>query len=70
MKVSKDAKMDVAYIQLRSGKVVKTVEFKRGLLIDFDKNGEIIGIEVLSLQKLAPLLASGKIMSKPSKKVA
>jgi uncharacterized protein YuzE len=52
--------LDVAYIQLRGGRVAKTVELRPGLLFDLDKYGEIIGIEVLSLEKLAPLLETGK----------
>jgi len=60
MKVKKNVKLDVAYIQLRRGRVVKTVELRPGLLFDLDKHGEIVGIEVLSLEKLAPLLEINK----------
>jgi len=60
MKVKKDTKLDVAYIQLRRGKVVQTVELRPGLLFDLDKNGEVVGIEVMSLEKLAPLLENHK----------
>jgi len=58
MKVKKNTKLDVAYIQLRRGKVAKTVELKPGLLFDLDKSGEVLGIEVMSIEKLAPLLDS------------
>ncbi len=58
MKVKKDLKNDVAYIKLRRGRVESTVELRPGLLFDLDKNGEIIGIEVLSIAKLAPLLGA------------
>lgn len=60
MKVKKDLKNDVAYIKLRKGKVHSTVELKPGLLFDLDKKGEIVGIEVLSIEKLAPILATHK----------
>lgn len=60
MKVKKDRKNDVAYIKLRRGRIQSTVELRPGLLFDLDKNGEIVGIEVLSIAKLAPLLASPK----------
>jgi len=60
MKVKKDLKHDVAYIKLRKGRVASTVELRPGLLFDLDKNGEILGIEVLSIAKLAPLLAHHK----------
>ncbi|HLB58800.1 MAG TPA: DUF2283 domain-containing protein [Bdellovibrionota bacterium] len=56
MKTIKDKKLDVAYVKFRSGRVVKTVEVKDGVLIDFDKNGKVLGIEVLALKRLAPLL--------------
>jgi uncharacterized protein YuzE len=60
MKVTTDEKLDVAYVKLRRGKVEKTVELRPGLLFDLDKKGEIVGIEVMSLEKLAPLLKNGK----------
>jgi len=60
MKVKKDAKLDVAYIQLRRGRVAETIELRPGLLFDLDKKGEVVGIEVMSLEKLAPLLESQK----------
>jgi uncharacterized protein YuzE len=56
MKVTKSLKLDCAYIQLRKGRVAQTIELRPGILFDLDKNGEVIGIEVLSLEKLAPLL--------------
>jgi len=56
MKVKKNVKLDVAYVQLRKGRVAKTVELKPGLLFDLDKHGEVLGIEVMSIEKLAPVL--------------
>lgn len=60
LKISKDKKLDVAYIQLRKGKVAETMELRPGLLFDLDQQGQIIGIEVLSLTQLAPLLKEQK----------
>ena len=57
MKVKKDTKHDVAYVKLRKGKIASTVELRPGLLFDLDKDGEILGIEVLSIAKLAPFIA-------------
>ncbi len=56
MKVSQDLKLDIGYVKLRTGKVVETVEVRPGVLLDLGKNGEVIGIEVLSLKELAPAL--------------
>jgi uncharacterized protein YuzE len=56
METTKDEKLDVAYVRLRNGKVAKTVEIKPGILLDIDSSGEVLGIEVLSVSKLAPSL--------------
>lgn len=51
MKIKKNVKLDVAYVQLRRGRIAQTVELRPGLLFDLDKKGEVIGIEVMSLEK-------------------
>ena len=47
MKIKKDVKNDLAYIHLRKGKVEKSIELSPGLIFDYNKSGEIVGIEVL-----------------------
>jgi uncharacterized protein YuzE len=47
MKIKKDKKLDTAYIQFRKGAVSKTVKVTADLLVDYDKKGRILGIEVL-----------------------
>ena len=56
METTKDEKLDVAYVRLRNGKVAKTVEIKPRIQLDIDRCGEVLGIEVLSVSKLAPSL--------------
>ncbi len=56
MKIVKNTHLDIAYIQLKKGTIAKTIEIKPGMLVDIDKTGEILGIEILSIQKLAPHL--------------
>lgn len=58
MKITKNSNLDVGYVQLRNGKVAETIEIRPGVLLDLDKKGEILGIEVLSLRTLAPALKS------------
>jgi len=60
MKIKKDEVLDVAYIELRSGKVAKTMEIQRGILLDLDAKGNVFGIEILSLSKMAPKLKKKK----------
>lgn len=56
VKINKNKKLDVAYVQSRSGKIAKTIEIRPGILRDLDSKGNVVGIEVLSLTRLAPLL--------------
>lgn len=56
MKVSKDKKLDVGYVQLRRGKVHRTLKVRTGILLDLDREGHVLGIELLSLSTLAPNL--------------
>ena len=56
MKLSKNKKLNVAYVQFRKGSSVKTVKVMENILIDLDAKGRILGIEVLDLAELAPAL--------------
>ncbi len=58
-----DSKLDVAYVELRAGKVARTMQFSPGMLVDFDVEGQVLGIEVLSVAKAAPAL-----VKKPARK--
>ena len=70
MKVTKNKKLDIAYVQFRKGTVYKTVKIHEGLLMDLDRKGNVIGIEVLSLAELAPSLKVLNRGSGASKKAA
>ena len=56
MRITKSKSLNVGYVKLKNGKIIETLEIRPGILLDLDKNGEIIGIEVLSLSELAPAL--------------
>jgi uncharacterized protein YuzE len=56
MKLSKNKKLNVAYIQFRKGFSAKTVKVMENILIDLDSKGRVLGIEVLDLTELAPAL--------------
>lgn len=47
MTAKRNKGLDPVYIQLRKGRVVETVEPRPGVLIDLDRKGQVIGIEVL-----------------------
>lgn len=51
MKFEYDKDADAAYIYLEDsiedGEVKKTIELNDNIILDFDKNGKLIGIEIL-----------------------
>lgn len=59
MKISKNVRLDVGYVEFRKGRVGKTFELMPGVLFDFSKKGDLLGIEVLSLRRVAPSLRGG-----------
>ncbi len=61
MKIEFDQIADALYVQLRDGDVEKTEEIRPGMILDYDANGNVLGVEILNVSKRAEL---------PMKKVA
>jgi len=47
MKISYDPKYDVLYLKFTEENVVDAIEVDGGVLIDYGKNGEMVGIEII-----------------------
>ena len=47
MKVRYDEEADALYIRLRKGAYYESDEIKEGFILDYDANGNIVGIEIL-----------------------
>ena len=49
MKIEYDKDVDAAYIYLTDSKIksAKTVELNENIILDYDREGKIIGVEVL-----------------------
>ena len=64
MKMTYDEDADAAYIYLKKkigkGEVKKTISLNENIILDFDKNEKLIGIEILN----ASNVISKKIISK------
>jgi len=55
MRVRYDEEADVLYIKFREGEYHESDEIKDGFILDYDVNGNIIGIEILDASAhLAP----------------
>lgn len=47
MKINYDKTADAVYISLKKGSIKKTVHFSPLVNADLDKNGKVLGIEIL-----------------------
>ncbi|MHB9118847.1 MAG: DUF2283 domain-containing protein [Burkholderiales bacterium] len=53
MKIEFDPIADALYLELANGEVEKTEEIKPGVIMDYDGDGNVIGVEVLYVSKRA-----------------
>ncbi len=51
MKVKYDKEVDVLYIGFSEEKIEESDEDKPGIILDYDKDGSIVGIEILNASK-------------------
>ena len=51
MKIKYDKEGDVLYVKFNSKKIYKTKEIGEDFLIDVDKKGGVVGIEILDYSK-------------------
>ena len=51
MKISYDAETDTLTMILKSGPVAESDEEKPGVILDFDEDGDVVGIEILDASR-------------------
>ena len=55
MKIEFDNTADALYVQLTEGEIEKTEEIKPGLILDYDAEGNVLGVEMLYISKRGSL---------------
>ena len=53
MRIEFDQLADALYVHLAEGEVEKTEEIKPGMILDYDANGNVLGVEVLQTRRAA-----------------
>ncbi|MBK9441561.1 MAG: DUF2283 domain-containing protein [Comamonadaceae bacterium] len=51
MKIEYDQQADAMYIRLRAGVVAESDEVRPGMVLDFDAQGRVLGIEMLDVSQ-------------------
>lgn len=51
MKFDYDPEADALYIRLNEADIVESEEVQPGIILDFDKDGKVAGVEVLNASK-------------------
>lgn len=55
MKVHFDEAADALYLRLDDSKIVESEEVRPGIVLDFDRKNQVVGIEILRVSKRVPL---------------
>ena len=61
MEINYDKDADAMYIELRKGKFAKNKKVNEDIILDLDKQGKVLGIELLSVSKNLPNEALSEI---------
>jgi uncharacterized protein YuzE len=56
MKLKVDRKADALYLRLDDSPIVESEEVSPGVVLDFNQQNQVVGIEMLNLSKRAPKL--------------
>lgn len=54
MRLHYDEKADALYLRLEDSKIVESEEVKPGIVLDFNAETQVVGIEVLDLKRRVP----------------
>ena len=55
MRLKVDYKNDALYLRLDESAIVDSEEIKPGVILDYDANDNVVGIEILGLSKRVPV---------------
>lgn len=55
MRLRVDQKNDTLYFRLNESSIVESEEVKPGVVLDYDANNNVVGIEILGLSKRVPM---------------
>ncbi len=51
MKIKIDEKADALYLRIDDSEIIESEEVTPGVIIDFNENNQVVGVEILKLSK-------------------
>lgn len=61
VKVRYDPESDAAYVRLNDADIVDSEEVRPGIVIDYDRENRIVGIEILSVRRSRPDIDASRL---------
>jgi len=61
MKLEYDSQADAAYIKLSAAEVIDSEEVRPGIVVDYDAQDRVVGIEILHVRKVRPDINLGHL---------
>lgn len=56
MKLKVDQKADALYLRLDDSKIIESEEVLPGVILDFNADSQVVGVEILNLSRRSPKL--------------
>ncbi len=54
MKMHYDQKADALYLRLDDSKIIESAEVQPGIVLDYDVNNQVVGVEILRVKERVP----------------
>ncbi len=54
MKMHYDQKTDALYLRLDESKIIESAEVQPGIVLDYDANNQVVGVEILRVKERVP----------------
>ena len=62
MRLHVDQETDALYLRLDDSKIVESEEVSPGIVLDYNVENQVVGVEILHLSRRAPHVETGKLV--------
>ncbi len=68
MKLLVDPKADALYLRLDDSNIIESLEVSPGIVLDYNSEDQVVGIEILQISRRTPNLEIGKLIFETTSK--